>query len=58
MFIAYFKEQPNKRMQSDFGELALASAADARRYVASTERSTREVRLFYKSLLQAQSRLK
>ena len=27
---------PNNRMQPDFGELALASAADARRYVAST----------------------
>ena len=24
---------PNNRMQSDFGELALASAADAKRYV-------------------------
>jgi hypothetical protein len=26
----------NKRMQPDFGELALASADDARRYVASS----------------------
>ena len=26
----------NNRMQSDFGELALASAADARRYVVRT----------------------
>ena len=30
--------QPNKRMQPDFGNrYALASAADARRYVASTQ---------------------
>jgi len=28
----------NKRMQSDFGELALASAADARRYTEPHER--------------------
>jgi hypothetical protein len=27
------KNTHNKRMQPDFGELALASAADARRYV-------------------------
>jgi hypothetical protein len=27
-----FKATPNKRMQADFGKLALASAADAGRY--------------------------
>ena len=27
--------RPNKRMQSDFGELALPSAADAKRYAPS-----------------------
>jgi len=30
----------NNRMQSDFGELALPSAADAKRYVAETSNST------------------
>ncbi len=28
----HLKNTHNKRMQSDFGKLALASAADARRY--------------------------
>jgi len=31
------KNTHNKRMQADFGELKLASAADARRYVAIIE---------------------
>ena len=30
--VAFMDEPHNKRMQPDFGELALASAADARRY--------------------------
>jgi hypothetical protein len=29
-----YKTSPNKHMQPDFGELALASAADAGRYAA------------------------
>ena len=32
----------NNRMQPDFGELALASAADAKRYVAFTSGDTRK----------------